>query len=166
VAALIAALGLFAAAWLAHLAWWRLSLPRHHTLALAIVFSATPFVAAAAWLVMGRPVFVPMPAIPGVLALYAGATCCYLITYSGVEQTSPSLAIVRTLEIAGSNGCSRDELGRLVTEEVFVTPRLEALRNDGMLTASGAGYVLTTRGQRAARIALAFTRLFNIRTHG
>jgi len=166
VAALIVALGLLAAAWLAHLAWWRLRLPRHHTLALLIVFSAAPFVAAAVWLLMGRPLLVPMGAIPGVLALYAGATGCYLITYSGVEQASPSLAIIRTLEAAGGNGCSRDELGRLVTEEVFVTPRLEALRSDGLLAASGAGYVLTPRGQRAACIALAFTRVFNIRSHG
>lgn len=165
-AALILALGLFAAAWLAHLAWWRLSLPRHHTLALLMVFAATPFVAAGVWFVIGRPALVPMGAIPGILALYAGATGCYLITYSGVEQTSPSLVIIRALEAAGGNGCSRDQLGRLVTEDVFVKPRLEALRSDGLLAASGAGYVLTPRGQRAARIALVFTRAFNIRTHG
>lgn len=165
-AALTFALGLFAAAWLAHLAWWRLSLPRHHTLALLIVFSATPVVAAGMWLAIGTPALVPMGAIPGMLALYAGATGCYLITYSGVEQTSPSLSIVRALQAAGGKGCSRDELGRLVTEDVFVKPRLEALRNDGLLAASGAGYVLTARGHRAARIALVFTRAFNIRTHG
>lgn len=165
-AALILALGLFAAAWLAHLAWWRLSLPRHHTLALLIVFAATPFVAGGVWLAIGRPALVPLGAIPGILALYAGATGCYLITYSGVEQTSPSLVIIRALKEAGSNGCSREELARLVTEDVFVKPRLEALRSDGLLAASGAGYALTSRGYRAARIAMAFTRAFNIRTHG
>ena len=108
----------------------------------------------------------PAGAIPGILALYGGATGCYLITYSGVEQTSPSLVIIRALQAVGGNGCSRDELGRLVIGDVFVTPRLEALRSDGLLAASGAGYVLTPRGQRAARIALAFAQVFNIRTHG
>jgi hypothetical protein len=168
VAALILALGLFATAWLAHLAWWRLSLPRHHTLALLIIFSATPFVAAAASLVLGGgPSLVPAPAIPCVLALYAAATGCYLIAYAGVEQTSPSLVIIRALQAAGSSGCTHDDLGRLVTEDVFLKPRLEALRSDGLLAASGAGgYVLTQRGRRAARLALAFTRVFNIRSHG
>lgn len=165
-AALILALGLFAIAWLAHLAWWRLNLPRHHTLALLIVFSATPFVAAAASLAVGGPSFVPAGAIPGFLVLYAAATGCYLIVYAGVEQTSPSLVIIRALQAAGSNGCSRDDLARLVTEDIFLKPRLEALRSDGLLAASGAGYVLTQRGRRAARLARAITRVFNIRSHG
>ena len=162
-AALILALGLFAAAWLAHLAWWRVGVPRHQTFALLTVFSATPFVATIAWLTAGQPALVTLGAIPAILGLYVGATGCYLITYSGIEQTSPSLTIVRALETAEAIGCSREELGGVATEDVFLKPRLEALRADGMLVRSGTGYVLTSRGQRATRLAVVFSRLFNIR---
>ena len=162
-AALILALALFAAAFAAHLAWWRLRLPRRHTFALLGVFAATPAAAAALWLALGAPALLPAAALPAVLALYAGAAGCYLIAYSGVEQTSPSLVLVRALEEAGASGCSRAELDRLVTEDAFVKPRLEALRLDGILGPDGA---LTPRGLFAARLAAALAAIFGIRGHG
>ena len=161
--ALTVSLGLFAAGWLLHVAWWRVRLPRHHSLALVIVFVSLPPAAAVAWLLGGAWPSISLAEVPAVLSLYIGAAVCYLITYSGVEQTSPTLVLVRALEQAGSKGCSREDLVGLITEDMFVRPRLEALRIDGLLTSAGRGFVLTARGRRAVRTSLAFTRLFNIR---
>jgi hypothetical protein len=97
------------------------------------------------------------------MVFYLGAVGCYLITYSGVEQTSPSLVIVRAIETAGNDGCSREELAALITEERFVRPRLEALRRDGMVIAVDGGFVLTRGGKRAAQLASVLSRVFNIR---
>lgn len=155
---------LFVAGWLIHLAWWRIALPRRHTLALLGVFLvAVPAIAAIAWAALGRPALLSPAEFPAVLALYAGAVMCYLITYAGVEHTSPSLVIVRALEAAGPDGCRYEDLLGLITEESFVRPRLSALKRDGLLMTTEEGTVLTARGRRAARVAAAIGRLFDIR---
>ena len=93
---------------------------------------------------------------------YLGAIGCYLIAYTAVEETSPSLTIIRTLEAAGNTGCSLEELSSVITESNFVKPRLEALRRDGMVTGADGGFVLTRRGRQAAQTALLLSRIFNI----
>jgi len=160
--ALLCTLALLVLAWLAHLAWWRVRLPRNHSAALLAVFLLVPAVALALWLAGELPLPVSVADLPGMTALYLGATGCYLITYAGVEHTSPSLVVVRTLKAAGARGCARADLAGLVTEESFVRPRLEALRRDGMVAPAPGGYVLTPRGRRAARIASAVAHAFRI----
>jgi hypothetical protein len=160
-AALLASLALFGIAWLLHLAWWRASLPRRHSAALLCLFAALALGAGLAWLALPSRLL-PPAAIPGALALYLGAAACYLIVYTGVEQTSPTLVIIRALEGAGRDGCSDADLAALITEDLFVRPRLEALALDGLLAPAGNGWSLTPRGRRAARIACAVARLFRI----
>jgi len=163
VAALIVSLALIVGAWLLHVAWWRFRLPRHHIGALLLVFTATPLVMAVIWVASGSPPLVSLSELPGMMALYLGAAGCYLITYAGVEQTSPSLMIIRALEAAGDNGCTPEELAELITENGFIRPRLEALKRDGMITSADGGFVLTSLGKLAVQVALAISRIFNIR---
>ena len=161
--ALLTSLALFGTAWLAHLLWWRIALPRRHTAALLLLFAIVPV--AAAVLAPALPAaHLPSAAeVPGVLSLYAGAASCYLIVYTGIEQTSPTLAIVRALERAGGGGCSQENLAPLITEDLFVRPRLEALALDGLISRQAGGWALTTRGRRAARAATFLAGVFGIR---
>ena len=159
-AALLIALALFGAAWLAHLLWWRVQLPRRHSVALIAVFAVVPVIAMLAF----PSVFLPSLAeIPAVLALYTGAAACYLIVYTGIEQTSPTLVIVRALERAGQGGCSKEDLARLITDDLFVRPRLEALALDGLIAPVEGGWALTARGRWAAKAAVSIADLFRIR---
>jgi hypothetical protein len=160
---LIASLALFGIAWLLHVAWWRISPPRRHLFALLCLFAAVPVCAGPAWLVVPPHLLLAPADIPGALALYLGAAACYLIVYTGVEQTSPTLVIVRALEHARQGGCSDADLAGLITEDLFVRPRLEAMALDGLLVPVADGWSLTSRGRRAARIASVLAKLFNIR---
>lgn len=162
-AALIISLMLVGVAWLAHAAWWRIRLPQRHTRALLLVFGATPLVVAGIWTASGSPTPVSLSELPSVMLFYLGAAVCYLIIYTGVEQTSPSLMIIRALEAASEKGCSKQELAAVITEETFMRPRLKALKDAGMLTSTEGGFVLTARGRRAAEFAVLFCRVFNIR---
>ena len=162
VAALIVSLALIAVAWVLHVVWWRFRLPRHPIEALLLVFAVTPLVMAGIWIASGSPTLVSMSELPGIMAFYLGAAGCYLITYTGVEQTSPSLVIIRALEAAGEKGCSKEELSAVITGESFIRPRLAALKRAGMLISASGGFVLTSRGRRAAQFALIFSRVFNI----
>jgi hypothetical protein len=158
-AALLTPLALFGAAWVLHALWWRLAPPRRHTAALAALFAVVPLVAAVAF-----PDCLPRAAdLPAALALYLGAAACYLIVYTGIEQTSPTLVLVRALERAGPGGCSREDLAGLITDDLFVRPRLEALAMDGIVARGPGGWALTQRGRRAARAATWLARFFGIR---
>lgn len=158
---LLASLGLFAVAWLVHLAWWRTKPPRRQSAALVSLFLAVPVFAALGAALLGG-IGLSAAEIPAVIALYAGAALSYLIIYTGVEQTSPSLMIVRTLACAQDRGCAIEELAQVMTDEILVGPRLHALALDGIVAPSDDGWVLTRRGYRAARIARLITRVFNV----
>lgn len=138
-------------------------MPRRQLAALAGVFIAVPTLAGLVCAAGGLPSFLQLAEIPGILALYGGAAFCYLIVYTGIEQTSPSLVIVRALESAGQQGCAREELASLITEDLFLQPRLEALALDGLLVARDGGWTLTGQGRKAARMATVFAQFFRIR---
>jgi len=161
-AALLYGLTAFLLALAVHVLWWRWRLPRHHTAALLAVFAVPPLLAAAIWLLHA-----PLPGLgpadlPGLVLFYLGAAGCYLITYAGVEETSPSLVIIRALEQAGPRGCSREELAAGVTAERFIHPRLAALKRDQLIAPGAGGATLTPAGHRIACLATILARLFNL----
>jgi len=161
-AAFALALFLFLLALVLHVIWWRWRLPRHHTAALLLVFAVPPLLAAGLWLAEVCRFGLTWTDLPGIALFYAAATGCYLITYAGVEETSPSLVIIRALEQAGAKGCTREELSPCITEERFILPRLAALRRDGLVVAAGDGARLTPAGLRLARLATRLARFFNL----
>lgn len=160
--ALLSSLGLFAFAWLLHLLWWRWRLPPNHTVALLVVFAAAPLIAVLLWMACGSPHWVGLRNIPGMALLYLGAVGCYLIAYTAIEETSPSLAIFDTLQAVGDAGCTSEELSSVITDSNFIKPRLDALRRDGILVAAADGYILSQRGKKAAQLAMLVSRMFNI----
>lgn len=160
---LVVALSLVTLALLIHVAWWRWRLPRHHTRALILAFSLPPCLALGIWLGTGISLGVTLPDLLAIMLFYVAATGCYLITYAGVEATSPSLVIMRTLEKAGPRGCAHAELKPCITEELFITPRLVALQEDGLIVRPSAeGAKLTPAGHRLARFATFLAKLFNL----
>lgn len=161
-AAFTFALFLFLLALAIHIVWWRCRLPRHHTAALLLVFAMPPVLATSVWLGGVCRFGLTWADLPGIALFYAAATGCYLITYAGVEETSPSLVIIRALEQAGSKGCTREELSSCITEERFIFPRLVALRRDGLVVAASEGAKLTPSGLRLARLATLLARFFNL----
>ena len=161
--ALLATVGAFALALLAHLGWWRWRVPLRPTRALLLVFAIAPVVGAGLWFACAGQILLPPLAIPAMLLLYVGLAGCYLIAYAGVAYISPSLVIIRALEAAGDAGCSRQELTATVSEDAFILPRLQALVSDGMLRRMDGGFVLTTPGRRIARIIAAWSAVFGVR---
>jgi len=150
------------AAWVVHLIGWRLRRPRHHTAALLLIFLVVPAAAIGLVLAAGWSLRIPPTDLPGMALFYLGAVGCYLIVYAGVEETSPSLVVIRALERAGSAGCRREELAALVDDDSFVRPRIAALQRDGLVALEAAGGRLTPAGRRAARAAVALAAILNI----
>ena len=156
--AFLISLALFLLAFGLHVIWWRWRLPRHHTAALLFMFGLAPLIGFALWYVAGSRPALSWAELPGMALFYLGAAGCYLITYAGIEETSPSLVIIRALERAGAKGCTKDELAGLITDERFVQPRFQALKRDGLVV---SGH-LTPAGLRVARLSVLLAKVFNI----
>jgi len=160
-AAFALALFLFFLALAIHVIWWRWRTPTRTITALLVAFSLPPFLV----LLLGHAGLhfgLGWADVPGLALFYAAATGCYLITYAGVEETSPSLVIVRALEQAGAHGCSRNELQPCISDERFIAPRRAALQRDGLIISTGDGARLTPAGRRLARAATLLARCFNL----
>jgi hypothetical protein len=156
--AFLLSLALFLLAFGLHVIWWRWQLPRHHTAALLCVFGLTPLIGFALWYVAGSRPALSWAELPGMALFYLGAAGCYLLTYAGIEETSPSLVIIRALERAGAKGCTKDELAGLITEERFVQLRLQALERDRLVVEGR----LTPVGLRVTRFSILLAKVFNI----
>jgi FkbM family methyltransferase len=165
VAALLTSVLLFVVALLVHVILWRRRRPQHQMLGLFWVFVVTPLFLALIWIAAGLPAIVRISDLPAIACFYIGAGACYMIAYTAVEETSPSLAIVEALRTAGSAGCSFDELHEVIIRSRIVERRMEALRRDRIIIAANGGFVLTARGRSAARSASLIARVFNIQNN-
>jgi len=74
----------------------------------------------------------------------------YIIVYSGIEETSPTIAIVRAVHRTGAIGCFRQDLESVVNNEKFLEPRLKKLELSGLIVEVAGRIVLTDKGYKLA----------------
>lgn len=147
--------GVFTAAWLAHLALWRTRVPRPATGILLVIFlGALPVAFVAAWL--GGLRLAPWMIVQATL-FHVAASLAYIIIYAGIEEPSPTLTLVRTVEGAGARGCSIDELSAALTDAALVDVRLDTLQASGLAQHAFGMWNLTPRGVQLARVMRAFS---------
>lgn len=151
-------LGLFAAAFVAQVALWRVHVPVRQVKVLLLIFAGA-FAAALAvggWAAVGSPAwrgFLPRGGVEWVHVglFHLAATLAYMITYSAVEVDSPSLAMVLAIRRAGAAGLPEAQLLEQRRDDRLVTPRVRDLVTDRMAVLDGERYVLTPKGALLAR---------------
>ena len=156
--------GVFATAFIAHLAWWRISLPRRQTAALLALF----FTVLLVWLTVSH--FMPgrwftaadrWQAIH-VAVFHTACTLAYVVAYSALEHRSPSMTLLVAVADSGDAGCAPDELRGLLVGASPVEVRLDAMVHDGMITRDGDGYRLATKGRAWATVLSNWRRLLGM----
>jgi hypothetical protein len=153
-------LSLFLAAFVVHVALWRLHPPQRQIRALLRVFFGV-FAAGAVALLAGAAGGV-RPALPELLhaaVLFTALTLAYIQTATTLEVDSPSLSIVLAIDAAGPAGLARGDLRAALTDEVLVRPRLDDLVRDQVVAFDGATYRLLRRGGFFIGILVAWRRL-------
>jgi len=82
--------------------------------------------------------------------LFITSAGCYMIVFTGLEETSPSLAIIKALKQSGSSGCSLSILKQALGGETVFDSRLKSLAIIGLIkiqdekiekTEKGFGYM-------------------------
>jgi hypothetical protein len=163
-ASAILAVGVFTVAFLVHLAWWRVALPRRQTAMLLIVF----FGVLVAWLAVSH--FLPgrwftaadrWQAIH-VAIFHTACTLAYIVAYSALEHRSPSMTLLVAVADSGGAGCTHDELRGLLAGASPVEVRLAAMVHEGMITQDGDGYRLAPKGRAWAAVLSTWRRLLGM----
>jgi len=158
------ATGVFATAFLFHLAWWRSALPRRQTAALLAVF----FGVLVPWL--GVSYFLPgrwctaadrWQAIH-VAIFHTAWTLAYIVAYSALEHRSPSMTLLVAVADSGDAGCSPGELRGLLAGASPVEVRLDAMVHEGMVTRDGDGYRLAPKGRAWTTVLSNWRRLLGL----
>ena len=155
---LLAAFLLFVAAFGVHLILWRIALPRRQTAALVAIFGGV-WLAFLAFGFAGGPVFIAYSSL-----LYWSAALAYFVTYSAMEGDSPTLSLIRHLELAGEAGISHREMEVFFEKRPFVGARIAALVNDRILIREENGYRLAGGTPFLFRIVLIYRRVVFGRT--
>lgn len=156
------AFGALVAAFVFHLALWRLHLPDRQLRALLVIF--TGFYAVLASLVGFCPSAPELAGSPWISLAYASlfywpAALCYVITYSAMEGDSPTLSLARHLHRKGDEGITREELEEFFRKRPFIGARIGALVNDGVLYKEEGGYRLADGQFRFFRLILGYRKI-------
>ncbi|MCP4002564.1 MAG: hypothetical protein GY725_00070 [bacterium] len=147
---LMVGVGLLGGLFFAHLALWRVWVPRRPTLVLLGIFFGGLVAGLVGCLALGW-LEGPWPVLQ-VLLFHGSFSLAYVVAYSGIEATSPSLAIARAVRRAGPKGCTYVELSSLVNDRAYLEPRLRALENSGAVLVDQDSYRLSPQGMRWARL--------------
>jgi len=130
--------GLFVLAFLIHLAWWRIRLPRRQRptlfrgLILFLPLGLGGLTAVGLW--PARWLLSPAAAV--VALIYLSLTITYVISYTALEGDSPTLSLMRWIG-AHPGGVSQGELDAFMASRPFVQTRLKALEEDGLAEQRG-----------------------------
>ncbi len=149
------------AAFLLHLAWWRVKLPVHQLKALLMIFGVAFLVASAALLADSSGAAGGMPVWLVWLyfaVFYWAAAFCYVITYSAMEGDSPTLSLTREFARRGADGMSREDIEAFFAARPFIGARIAALVKDGVLVPESDGYRLAPGNYWFFRLILGYRR--------
>jgi hypothetical protein len=160
---LASALAVFAAVWLLHVLWFRISPPRTRVQALLVLFAVgfVVFAAALAWAAQSRRLAGPVPLPATALVFYALLSFAYIIIYTAIEVDSPSALIALLVHARGDEGMTFRELREVLTDDNLVMARVRDLVAVGSVSHTATGFRLEPRGLRIARTFDIYRRLLN-----
>ena len=150
---------LFCLAFLSHVVWWRIRLPKRQIKSLLLIFFA--FLCVGSFILRKYALKIsifglhPPSDVSDVFQLatyFISLTLAYMITYSAIEADSPSLLIVQEIFDAGKSGLGKEMLRLNMNDSVLVEPRINDLLVDKMVEMHGKKYHLTKKGLILARI--------------
>jgi len=82
--------------------------------------------------------------------------------YLGLPEDSPSLFIIISLSNSLKNGLSIDELNELITDDIFLLPRVNFLIDEKLISLSNGKYILNPKGKTFLKTFLIIQKIYNL----
>jgi hypothetical protein len=164
--ALFLAILLFLLAFVIHIIIWRIKQPSATAQTLIVVMCGGICGGAGALWFGGQFFPALQPMLPDTLGNWLqpvvtalSAAAVYVMTYPALEVESPTLVMIDLLAGSEPNGLSRDDLYGRLDDSFLVTPRLDDLLREGLMTEIAGRCRLTARGRKLSQIFQAWRRL-------
>ena len=164
---LFSGFSLFCLAFLLHLITWKIRKPKNQKAVLLKIFFGTLIIGI---LVLSDNLpFVDffelstslnLPEIFHISLLFISLTFSYLFLYQVLEGDSPTLAMIKNISKAGSEGIDKYPLERLMM--IKLSSRIKSLISDGMICLKKERYLLTPKGASFLRLVLLYRKVMNI----
>jgi hypothetical protein len=153
--------GLFALAFVIHLAWWRIRVPCRQLPTLFKWFLLFFPLSLAVLHLLGlcSAERVLSPAVALVALVYFSLTVTYVITYSALEADSPTLSLIRWIA-QRPDGATEKELESFMTKRPFIHARLKALDVDRITTQRDGRIYLNGQPSLFFRLIIAWRKLY------
>ena len=162
-------LTLTAAAVLIALLLWRIRAPRKGITALLIIFTGVLCAGLLSAQMLNRA-YGCSPAgfweFLHVIIFYVPVMLGCIVTYSALEEDSPSMTIVGFVEQAGEKGRSRGQIGQIISDEALILPRIDTLVNTGWIECRDNTYRSTAKGRFYSELLALAPKLLNISREG
>lgn len=157
----LTAFGLFGTAFLLHLAWWRVRLPRRQLATLfKMLLGFFPIGMCALTLLGVWPAeWLFSPAAAVVALIYGSLTITYVITYSAIEGDSPTLSLLRWVATQ-PNGVDEKKLADFMAARPFIQARIKALYTDDLIEERYGKLRIKGRPSLFFRLILAWRTLY------
>jgi len=163
----IIAFGMFISAFLVHLVWWRVRLPKRQLPVLFKGFVLFFPLGLGALNISGQwpAALFTSPATAVVGLLYFALVITYVITYSALEGDSPTLSLMRWIA-RHPQGVSEKELDGFIASRPFIQARLKALEADDLTEVRDGAVFIKGRPSLFFRIILGWRALYGSMERG
>ena len=154
---------LFVSAFLIHLFWWRVRLPKNHTKALGFIFFTVWILGLFGFLYGAKFFYAEYTHFRYALSeclqlsfLYFSLVLTYITTYSAVEVDSPSIVMVREIERAGRQGLDGGAFEKNANDGLLLIPRINDLIKDKMICNEDGVLKLSPKGWIVVKIFITY----------
>ena len=164
---LICGFSLFFIALLFHWISWRFHIPKKPIKMLLLMFYVILFggLFLLWYFQIGSNLFVKKSLLDylHIALFFTAMTFSYCLVYQALVDYSPSLFTIMSISNAGKKGMSETELGHLITDDIFIKPRVGFLVDEKMAYKCGDRYFLSHKGSKLFSIFVLIQNVMKFR---
>ena len=161
---LVITLSSFVFAFLFHVALWRFYVPKREFKFLFWLFSGLLFLVLFYFKFYNEISFIT---IIHIIFFYYSIVAVYLLTYTGLQATSPSFLMLMKLKISKQKGLTESDFLKSITNEKFIDFRLKEMAKSALVKESHCDkYVITEKGRKYLKVFLFYRNFFGIENTG
>jgi|SaaInlStandDraft_4_1057021.scaffolds.fasta_scaffold17051_2 hypothetical protein len=166
---LVSGLSLFLISFAIHLILWRIKQPTNSVRVIIVIFICIPILCLTFFnlgyfdnLLNSYSIVLSLAEILHIHLFYITLSAIYLLVYLGLPEDSPSLFIIISLSNSLKNGLSIDELNELITDDIFLLPRVNFLIDEKLISLSNGKYILNPKGKTFLKTFLIIQKIYNL----
>ena len=93
---------------------------------------------------------------------YIALSLSYVITYSAIEASSPSIVMILEIAKNGKRGMRKNDFENMMSDEILIKPRIEDLLNDKLISKDEDRYRIMPAGSMFVRPFIFYRALLNL----